>query len=506
MYTLETRKDASQKGQTIKADRLLFQRLHVAQDSGRDIDLKSLLSHELTPVPLSLADTAGRRRPTNKAALGKILEDGVNVEVVPKSSLKTCFIIAGQALVQAIGKPMGSKSFGDLADVFNASVFSHFNEHSSRVDVVFDRYRITSIKSGTRERREGRVRSIRHKIDSREIRLPANWKQFMDLPENKANLTKFLSDQMMLEVKKNRPTYELITAGGFEEETKVASSQRSDVEQLHSSHEEADTRIILHAKAAYINGYERIIVSCKDTDVLVLLTHFAGQLSEELWMRTGTRQERRYVAVHDIQLTPTMQRNIQVYHAITGCDTVSQPIGHGKKTTWKVFQQHGALLDDLGRGTLSESTIRSVEEFFCRIYSPASDETTIINDVRYRMFQKGTTDQEKLPPCRKCLEQHIKRAHHQAQVWFQADVPIPEIESPIGSGCYEGCYEETTPTHQYGRSSANEVTGIVCCKCKNCATSRCSCRAKNLKCIAACTCNNGVCHNPYSVAIEPDSK
>ncbi|KAG0713082.1 hypothetical protein GWK47_016995 [Chionoecetes opilio] len=117
---------------------------------------------------------------------------------------------------------------------------------------------------------------------------------------------------MMLEAKKSRPTCELITAGGFEEVTKVASSHGSDVEQLQSSHEEADTRIILHAKAAYMDGYERIIVSCRDTDVLVLLTHAAGQSSGELWMRTGTRQERRYVAVHDIQLTPTLQRNILV--------------------------------------------------------------------------------------------------------------------------------------------------------------------------------------------------
>lgn len=123
-------------------------------------------------------------------------------------------------------KPTGAKSFGDLAGVFNASVFSHFIEHSSRVDVVFDRHRITSIKSGTQEGREGQVRSLQRKIDSRQIPLPANRKQFMDLPESKANL----SDQIMLEAKKNRPTCELITAGGFEDETKVASSMGSDVE------------------------------------------------------------------------------------------------------------------------------------------------------------------------------------------------------------------------------------------------------------------------------------
>ncbi|KAG0710861.1 hypothetical protein GWK47_021919 [Chionoecetes opilio] len=61
------------------------------------------------------------------------------------------------------------------------------------------------------------------------------------------------------------------------------------------------------------------------------------------------------------------------------------------------------------------------------------------------MFQKGTKDQEKLPPNRECLEQHIKRAHHQAQVWFQADVPIPEVESPIGSGWYKDATRRLHP-------------------------------------------------------------
>lgn len=66
--------------------------------------------------------------------------------------------------------------------------------------------------------------------------------------------------------------------------------------------------------------------------VLVLLTHFKGLLSKELWLKTGTRQQRRFEAVQDIELTPVMQSNILAYHAITGRDTVSQPSRHGKKT------------------------------------------------------------------------------------------------------------------------------------------------------------------------------
>ena len=74
MYTVVNVKDTTQKGKVVQADKTLFQRLLVAADAGRDLDLKTLLCQELSPVPLSLADTAKNLRPSNKAALGKILE------------------------------------------------------------------------------------------------------------------------------------------------------------------------------------------------------------------------------------------------------------------------------------------------------------------------------------------------------------------------------------------------------------------------------------------------
>ena len=42
----------------------------------------------------------------------------------------------------------------------------------------------------------------------------------------------------------------------------------------------ADTRIILRAKAAHREGYERLIISCRDSDVLVLFIYFSGQLAK----------------------------------------------------------------------------------------------------------------------------------------------------------------------------------------------------------------------------------
>ena len=125
MYMVENKKAASRKSQTIKTGRNLFQWLLVTKDSGRYVDLKNILSHERTPVPLALADTAGNIRPTNKAALGKILEQRITAEVLAVSALKTCSTIDGQALVHAIGKPSGPKSLEDLADAFNPGSKRH---------------------------------------------------------------------------------------------------------------------------------------------------------------------------------------------------------------------------------------------------------------------------------------------------------------------------------------------------------------------------------------------
>ena len=101
MYTVVNVKDTTQKGKVVQADKTLFQRLLVAANAGRDLDLKTLLCHESLTVPLSYADKAKNLRPMNKAALGIILEEGVCSETLPGTELKTCTIIDGQA----IGKP-----------------------------------------------------------------------------------------------------------------------------------------------------------------------------------------------------------------------------------------------------------------------------------------------------------------------------------------------------------------------------------------------------------------
>ena len=86
-YIVENKVDPKQKGKTIKADKVLFQRLMVAKNAGSEIDLKKLLCHELSPVPLAISDTAVNLRSTIKAALAKLLKEDVSVETMPTTEL-----------------------------------------------------------------------------------------------------------------------------------------------------------------------------------------------------------------------------------------------------------------------------------------------------------------------------------------------------------------------------------------------------------------------------------
>jgi len=120
---------------------------------------------------------------------------------------------------------------------------------------------------------------------------------------------------------------DIVTAGGFQKRTAAESSLGSNVSCLRSTRDEADTWIILHARTLTTQGFKRIVVHSRDTDVLVLLVHFANQLSPELWFRTGTAKQRTYVVV-------VHSRNID--QALSKSSSVSRTywVRHRQSVVW----------------------------------------------------------------------------------------------------------------------------------------------------------------------------
>jgi len=107
------------------------------------------------------------------------------------------------------------------------------------------------------------------------------------------------------------------------------------------NHEEADTHIMLHAAHAAHSGHKKILICTVDTDVVVLAVTLARTLNEEtqVWVSFGMGNNFRFLATHEIAraLGPEKAQALPMFHAWTGCDTVSCFAGHGKRTAWAVW-------------------------------------------------------------------------------------------------------------------------------------------------------------------------
>ena len=69
------------------------------------------------------------------------------------------------------------------------------------------------------------------------------------------------------------------------------------------NHEEADTRMMVHAADAVKSGHRRILIRTVDTDVVVLAVWMAQELHEavdELWLAIGTGKSFCYITSHKL--------------------------------------------------------------------------------------------------------------------------------------------------------------------------------------------------------------
>ena len=127
----------------------------------------------------------------------------------------------------------------------------------------------------------------------------------------------------------------------------IASTERTNMERLAPcSHEEADTRLMIHALDAALTGNRTIRIRSNDTDVVVLAISVANALpSEELWVTYGTGKNVTNIPAHEVvaSLGPSKATALSMCHALTGCDTVSFFGGRQKSTAWDVWSVYPEL-------------------------------------------------------------------------------------------------------------------------------------------------------------------
>ena len=480
------------KSFVLRADRNLFARLLVIGQS-RQIDLRDLLTHELGPVPWSLATYDGSLAKTNKSTLAKLLEDGV--EILPNLPNASAVIIDAMALLQTL--PRIPDRFIDLADLILSAVIKQAGE-ARRLDFVADQYPSISIKNIEREKR-GRSGQLSVQIISPQQLCPRQGKKFLANGLNKTNLMEFLADvwgtdQRFAEKIGERTLF--VTHG--ESCTKISDDTQGSISsgivlELCSNQEEADTRMFLHALHASNAGHQQILIKSSDTDAEVLACYFRENITADIFLFSGTRSRARVIPVSQVceQLGVEVCRALPGLHALTGCDTVSSFAGKGKKVALDILKadegSRASILRIGERVPPMRRDLNEMEKFVCSLYNDVN--CCKVNDTRYKLFCKNQNLQSyQLPPTHAALQKHLQRANYQAYVWKHALDARILSQGPDGQG-WRVRGEELEIDWTDIAPAPESVMELVCCGCRGmCETRRCSCVKNELHCTDACSC------------------
>lgn len=177
----------------------------------------------------------------------------------------------------------------------------------------------TALSVKARERRCTNT-SIRRKVETL-TPIPAKWHDFLRVDENKMELFCLLTNESMSFAAAGKELVSTLQTG-------VRCNPLRDTSGLAPcNHEEADSMMMVHLADVVYRGYSKIKIRTVDTDVVVIAVAVMSELPEdtEVWIAFGTGKDYRYIPVHSIfkSLGPLKSLSLPVFHAFTGCDTVS---------------------------------------------------------------------------------------------------------------------------------------------------------------------------------------
>ena len=477
----------------IKSDKKLFAQMILVAES-RKLQMKQVLAHPLGPIPWSLANGDGSLRKTNKASLARELEKKVSpAEIILEPSVT---IIDGMSIVNKIKG--NENTFLDVAEsVLNYVLHEGFR--SQRIDVVFDVYKEASIKGIERINR-GAESGIQYKnlAPGQNIQ---HWKKFLASPSSKTNLIKFLVQEWKKQEQRNKLGSKILYVTCEDLCFKISQENWCEIVELESSHEEADTRLLLHALHAAESGYKSVIITADDTDVLVLCLGLSNNIPCPIYQKCGTKNRIRYLDITKLRHAlggDTCEALIGM-HAFTGCDTVSAFAGRGKLTTLKKMvsdETYQQAFNSLGTSwEVSQELFQQIQAITCRMYL-SSTNTTEVNKLRYQLFcaKRGEIESSQLPPCEDCLFMHTLRANYQAAIWRRSLQNKPIVPECIGLGWTIDEDGKLSVDWMRGSPAPDAVLQMLSCKCvRSCKLPDCTCLSNGLKCTDMCrlhTCTN----------------
>ena len=328
------------------------------------------------------------------------------------------------------------------------------------------------------------------------------WRAFLSSSDNKSSFTKFLSNQWTDSHRRQRLNEKVLYVTCEEDCHKVTRDRAMIEEELHSTQEEADTRLLLHAEHASRSGSKSVVIVSEDTDVFLLCLACQEFLSADVVLKCGDKNRVRYLDIRNLTnaIGRDMCQALLGMHAFTGCDTVSAFFGKGKAKALRILQTDSNYRDTfkkLGQEwILSEDNFKQLEAFTCVLYDNINSGKRTVNELRYKLFvaKRGEAESAQLPPCRDCLIMHAMRANYQVGIWRRCLEPDPEIPYPIDHGWVIDAPDVLSVDWLNGPVAPDDVMEMLSCKCKRqCSSPDCVCIKNGLKCTYMCslqTCGN----------------
>ena len=151
--------------------------------------------------------------------------------------------------------------------------------------------------------------------------------------------------------------------------------------------------MVLYLQYAPSSGFKDVVVRTPDTDIFVILLHYASSINLHIHLDTGTGKNRRLIDITQLarSLGNDQATTIMGLYMFTGDDCNSAFRGKGKVGPLKKLQKYPRFqkaFKDLGTDwKVKPGIYEALEEFTCLLYG--NTRTKSINEVRLLMLKKN---------------------------------------------------------------------------------------------------------------------
>ena len=143
-----------------------------------------------------------------------------------------------------------------------------------------------------------------------------------------------------------RTTSLCLSTGGYCQQLQI--SDVTSIDNLMSKHEEADFRLMVHAKHA-IDSNSPVIIRWLSADTNTFVMALKSFYSTNLILDSGTGAGRKTIRMSDVEIEEDNRDALISFHPFTRCEQISSFFHKRKTTSWKTMNSKSRFKEVMTR-------------------------------------------------------------------------------------------------------------------------------------------------------------